>query len=97
MKDVESRTLFVAGFSRFFTQDELINFFDKNFEGVCNMRMRRRERDPERDDVSMFCDSFSKIYLLLKHFHLISGKLSPSFHRVLLRDLGDPRRRSKAL
>ena len=53
MKDVESRTLFVAGFSRFFTQDELINFFDINFEGVCNLRMRRRERDPERDGVSI--------------------------------------------
>ena len=52
LRDVESRSLFIAGFSRSVTQDELINFFDKNFEGVCNMRMRRRERDSE-DDVSM--------------------------------------------
>ena len=57
MKDVESRSLFVAGFSRSLTQDELINFFDKNFEGVCNMRMRRRDRDAERDDVSTIWDS----------------------------------------
>lgn len=49
IKDVESRSLFVAGFSRSVTQDELINFFDRNFEGVCNMRMRRRDRDPTDD------------------------------------------------
>ena len=58
LRDVESRSLFIAGFSRSVTQDELINFFDKNFEGVCNMRMRRRERDSE-DDVSMNCDCLS--------------------------------------
>ena len=53
IKDVESRTLFVAGFARSVSQDELIDFFEKNFEGVCNMRMRRRDRDPT-DDVSLF-------------------------------------------
>ena len=51
IKDVESRTLFVAGFARSVTQDQLIDFFEKSFEGVCNMRMRRRDRDPN-DDVS---------------------------------------------
>lgn len=57
---LQERTVFVCGFARdgSVTLDDLIEFFETNFEKVCNIRMRRGEGASEVIHGDIFTPEF---------------------------------------